>query len=264
MHLTRLVTTLAAAALPAAILLAHPAVAQDMRPPMPPADYRGVTDAEGRVYESAPMPDSRPEWRGEWRGEYQGNRGPGISPEYARARADWLAECRHRQGGDGSSRSGFRGGLIGGLLGGLLGHGIAGHEDKTIGTVAGAAVGAVAGAAIDKSEGQNRARDYCEQYLDRYTAAPQPGYGYAQGYQNYQGYGQGYGPVYGYAVPMMMVPAPGRGQPGPAQPCTERRIVTEEWVNVPVRQRIIPRRAPPRRVFHDKRVRLAPDKRIPM
>ncbi|MBU3079143.1 glycine zipper 2TM domain-containing protein [Sphingomonas quercus] len=47
------------------------------------------------------------------------------------------------------------GGLaIGGIAGGLLGNTVAGHGDKTLGTVLGAAGGALVGRAIDKSDGR--------------------------------------------------------------------------------------------------------------
>ncbi|HET8611777.1 MAG TPA: glycine zipper 2TM domain-containing protein [Sphingomonas sp.] len=44
--------------------------------------------------------------------------------------------------------------IIGGVAGGLLGNAIAGHGDKTLGTVLGAAGGALAGRAIDRSDGR--------------------------------------------------------------------------------------------------------------
>jgi hypothetical protein len=47
------------------------------------------------------------------------------------------------------------GGLaIGGIAGALAGRTIAGHGDKTLGTVLGAGAGALAGRAIDKSDGR--------------------------------------------------------------------------------------------------------------
>jgi len=64
----------------------------------------------------------------------------------------------------------------------------------------------------------------------------------------------GYGHM-GYAVPMIMVPV---WRP---KPCPEK--VVEEWIEEPVRVR---RRyiAPRRHVVPDKRVRIVPDKRLPM
>lgn len=49
------------------------------------------------------------------------------------------------------------GALIGGAIGGIVGNRVAGHGDRTVGTIAGAAVGAVAGVAIDKAEDAGRA-----------------------------------------------------------------------------------------------------------
>lgn len=177
--------------------------------------------------------DTRPDWR-EGR---QGWTAPAMDP---RARENWLADCRHRI----SSRdNGIGGAVIGGLVGGLAGNRLAGAGNRTVGTVAGAAIGAVAGAAIDKAEDRGPARDDCEAFLDDY---------YARG-----GYGYGYGQP-GYAVPMVMVPVMlvPRGQPE----CKE----TVEYVyeNVPARRTIrrAPRRAP--RHVPDKRIRIAPDKRV--
>ena len=135
--------------------------------------------------------------------------------------------------------------MIGGVVGGVAGNVIAGHGDKVLGTVAGAAVGALAGRAIDKAEDAHRLHDRCEAMLDNYV----PGAA---------GYPAAYG--YGYGVPVMLVPVTMMGGAAPAArgPCKET-VVTEEIVTeVPRRSRLIPRRAVP-----DKRVRLVPDKRIP-
>lgn len=249
MRLAHLALTLAASA-----ALVSPALAQDI----PGA----VTDAEGRVFGALPsmpqasMPqaamrgvDTRPVWKDgrpaaapapyDPRGSYGAN--------YARQRDQWLVECRRRMGDNGVG-----GAVIGGVIGGIAGNRIAGRHDRTVGTIAGAVVGAVAGAAIDKAEDRSRARDYCESYLDSYTPQ-QSGYGYGQ-------QGHGYAPTYGYAtmmVPVMMVPVQ---QHHAARPCTET-IVTEEWVTVRERRH---RHIAPRRVIRDKRVRMTPDKRLPM
>ena len=87
---------------------------------------------------------------------------------------------------------------------------------------------------LDRSHG----RDACEAYLDNYHAR------YASG-------DHGYG--YGYAQPMIMVPVMVPSQ----EPCVE--TVTTEYVDRPAR-RIIRRPAP----RSDKRIRVAPDKRIPL
>jgi hypothetical protein len=182
---------------------------------------------------SMPHPGSHPDMRPEWRGHdgYQDQRGA------------WLTECRRR-----FSRhdSGVGGAIIGGVAGGVLGNVIAGHGNRTVGTIVGAGVGAVAGAVIDRAEDRGREnRDYCESYLDYYSHA-----------------GQGYG-GYGHqmmATPMMMVPVmvvQGQGQ----RECTET-VTTTEWVTVRrPHHRYVP---PPRRVVPDKRVRVAPTKRVPM
>jgi uncharacterized protein YcfJ len=190
------------------------------------------------------VPDSRPDWKGPM---------PPYAPQgYApqayvppvvdpRAREDWLRECRRRT----SSRDdGVGGALIGGAIGGLAGNRIAGHGHRTVGTVAGAAVGAVAGAAIDRAEDRGRERDWCETYLDDYYARySQPA---AYGYPGAAG--QGY--VQGYAVPMMMVPV----QRTRACRCEEEVVEDRPAPH----RRHIPRRAP------DKRIRVIPDKRVPI
>lgn len=184
--------------------------------------------------EAAPLPA--------WKADRALPQQPGYALD-ARAREDWLAECRRRV----SARdSGVGGAVIGGLFGGIAGNRIAGRGHRTVGTVTGAAVGAVAGMAIDKAEDRARVRDECETYLDQYYAAyAQPGY--AQGY-----YPAAYAQGCACARPAAMVPA--RREPA----CTE--TVEYEYVDVPARpaRRYIPRRATP-----DKRIRIAPDKRVP-
>lgn len=131
--------------------------------------------------------------------------------------------------------NGVGGALIGGLVGGVVGNRIA-DGDRALGTIAGAAVGAVAGAAIDKAEdkGAERAlREECDAWFAQY--GPPAGYG------GYPGAGYGYP---GYIMVPVMLPAQ-------QKPCVETTTVTEEWVDVPVRQRSAPRRA----VHRDKRVK---------
>lgn len=139
-------------------------------------------------------------------------------------RADWLEECRYnnRQ----PRHRGLLGAIFGGVAGGFVGREIAGRDDRALGTVAGAAVGALAGSAIERSGDRRRPADWCEAYLDRY-AAPQ--------------------------TRMMMVPVPA---PQPER-CVE--TTTVEYIDGP-RQRMIPPRA--RRVIHDKRILITPDKRV--
>lgn len=176
---------------------------------------------------------------------------PGYDPvAWDRAKGDWLTECRRRMGG---SKSKTAGAVIGGLFGGLIGNRVAGRGDRTVGTIAGAAVGAVAGGAIGASADRNRARDYCEAYLEDslagYYGQGQAGYGY--GYQQ-----PGYGPGYGYAMQpvMMMVPVMHHAAPAKARECVETTVI-EEWVPVKsAKRRIAPR--------PDKRVKIVPDKRV--
>ncbi len=96
----------------------------------------------------------------------------------AQEREDWLHECRKRYA---ASDNGVGGALIGGVLGGVAGNVIAGKGNRTLGTVIGAATGAIAGAAIDKSEDNEKARDFCEDYLVRYESGAQGSYPYANG-----------------------------------------------------------------------------------
>lgn len=190
----------------------------------------------------------------------------------ADAREAWLADCRQRLA---ARDRGVGGALIGGAAGGLPGNRIAGRGNRTVGTIAGAAVGAAAGAVIDKAEDSGRDRDECEAYLDDYYARAAGGYYPGQGYPQ-QGYysvptgGAGYAPYaggyapygYGYgapgccmAQPMMMVPVR-RAEPE----CTE----TIEYVYEDVPVRPARRAAPRRKAAVDKRVRIAPGKRVPV
>lgn len=232
-------TAVSAAALAATLAFTAPALAHDGHPAPPP----GVADADGRVYDGS-MPDmappgAHPDMRPEWRGHGDQARG-----DWDARRGEWLDQCRRRYR---TSDNGLGGALIGGAVGGLLGNRIGGRGNRTAGTIIGAGVGAVTGAVIDRAEDRGRERDYCESYLDQYMASYQHG-------------GYGHQMAYGYAVPIMMVPVmmvQGQAQ----QPCTETvtTTTTYEWVTVPGR-RYIPRRP----VIHDKRVRVAPDKRLRM
>ena len=213
-------------------------------------------DAPHHPHPSAPEPGVAPpgpDMRPEWQGAARPAPGYGVDP---RARDEWLGECRRRAA---RRDDGLGGAVIGGLAGGFAGNRIAGRGNRTVGTVAGAAVGAVAGAAIDRAEDRGRARDECETYLDDYYARYSqpvshgyPGYGYGYGYVQ-----QAYAPAggcCGAGVPMMMVPV--MMVPRPAPECTE--TVETVYENVPARRRIY--RAP--RPVPDKRIRVAPDKRI--
>lgn len=137
--------------------------------------------------------------------------------------AEMEARCRKVYGD-----KGIGGALLGGLVGGVLGNRIV-DGNRTAGTVAGAAVGAIAGTVIDKAEDRDLRRE-CDDY--------------ARSVQAQGGYGQlGYAP-YGYVmVPVTLAPQ---------QPCVETTVVTERWVDEPVRRRSIPRRAP---AVKDKRTK---------
>jgi hypothetical protein len=209
-------------------------MAHDHGAPPPEA----VEDAEGRSFGQA-MPPQPAEAQERWEAD----------------RAAWLDECRARMDerddwSDGYRRkrsSGLAGAAIGGVAGGLIGRGIAGSGDKALGTVAGAVAGAAAGAVIeraassghDRHERRSYSGDYCEQYFNYYTQ---------------QGWGQ-HG--YGYAAPMMMVPVMLMQGHGRGKDCKET-VVTEEWVTVRQPPRVRTIRVP------DKRVRIVPDKRLPM
>lgn len=239
--------------------LAAPALAHAAPPPPPPG---AVVDAEGRVFGNAGY-DPRPEWKGPQPAQPQlpaqpaGYEQPAAQrpghdeAAWLRAREDWLAECRRNHKG---SKSTVTGAVVGGVVGGVIGNRVAGESDRTVGTIAGAAVGAVAGGAIGNQADSNRARDYCETYLDRYTAQ-------ASGY-GAQGYGaQGYAPAgyaYAYQPVMVMMPVMVAAAPAQRRECVETTVI-EEWVEV------APHKRPKRRVSRpvpDKRVKLVPDKRV--
>lgn len=93
----------------------------------------------------------------------------------------------------------------------------------------------------DDARREDRGPSYCEAYFEDY-------------YRNYRGYAQGYAYAVPVAPPMMMHTQ--MAQPR-APECREIETVTYE----PIRTRVIPRRAAPRRVVPDKRIRIAPDKR---
>ncbi len=174
------------------------------------------------------------------------------NPAWQSARADWLDECRRRY--PAGKKGTTLGAVLGGVVGGVVGNRVAGRGNRTLGTVAGAVVGGVAGGAIGNSADRSRSRDYCESYLEDYLARQQQPYGHGA-----YGYAQP-GMTYGYAMQpvMMMVPVMMMQQPVAARPQRECKetIVTEEWVPVKAKRRVIYRPVP------DKRVRIVPDKRV--
>ena len=215
-----------------------------------------VLAAPAAAHDVMPMPgvapetvDTRPAWKPEAVPHqmphhgmaHHGGHGGGMQAIDPQAREDWLAECRRRVA---RRDSGLGGAAVGGLLGGLLGNRVAGRHHRTTGTVVGAVAGAAAGMAIDKAEDRGRDRDYCEAYLDDYYAR------YSQ--PAYAGHGQTY--TWGYAVPMMMVPVA-----RPQRPVCKETVITEE-IEEPVARRHVHR--PRRHIVRDKRVRIAPDKRL--
>lgn len=135
---------------------------------------------------------------------------------------------------------GVGGTLLGGVVGGVVGNRVAGKGDRVLGTVAGAAVGAIAGNMIDKGEDKGLRRE-CDDY---FASAQQGGYG-QPGY-GYPGYGPGGYAPYGYVMVPVMIPS--------QKPCVETTVVTEKWVDEPVRRRVAPapRRAP---AVKEKRVK---------
>jgi len=176
-------------------------------------------------------------------------------------RESWLDQCNDRiRGVKRKDRAGVIGGLLGAVAGGVIGNRAWGSE-RLAGTLLGGGVGALAGLAIGSAvgaAGERRREDDCAWHLDRYMAdygGPgygqqgygQPGYSYGYpGYgQGHSGYGYGYG---GYMMVPVLVAVPQRQ--------VVRETVTEEWVDVPVRERTVART----RTIH--RPAPAPDKRI--
>lgn len=235
----------------ALIAFAAPALAQPA-PALPSPPPGAVVDAEGRVFGNTSN-DPRPEWKAPQPAPalpvrplgYEQPAAPRAAYDDAawqRAREDWLAECRRNHKG---SKGKVTGAIVGGLVGGVIGNQVAGEGDRTLGTVAGAAVGAVTGSAIGNQADSNRARDFCEAYLDRYTAQA-PAYaptGYAPA-----GYAYAYQPV------MVMMPVMVAAAPAPRRECVETTVI-EEWVEVAPGK-------PRKRHVADKRVKLVPDKRL--
>ncbi|TCJ41083.1 hypothetical protein [Parafrankia sp. BMG5.11] len=175
-------------------------------------------------------------------------------PGYAHAapvgfdRDRWLDDCRDRiRGVSRQERGGVIGGLLGAITGGVIGNRAWGAE-RLAGTLLGGGVGALAGLAVGSAigaAGDRRADDECAWYLDRHMSQAYPG-----GYPGYAGYahpGYGYGPA-GYALVPVLVAVPQRR--------VVREIVTEEWIDEPVRTRSIPPRRHHAAPAGDKRVKL--------
>ena len=143
------------------------------------------------------------------------------------------------------------GGVIGGVVGGVVGNRLA-DGNRVLGTVAGAGVGALGGAAVGAAIDRGHDRE-CEDFF-REAGPGEPGY--AGGWSPQPG-SPGWAAPAGYMwVPIMVQGgSSGRGY-------TEIVTTTEELVGGDDERRTIHRvahrrtirRAPPRRVVHDKRV----------
>ncbi len=239
------VSMLTSAALLAAALAAAPALAKDRHPPMH-VSWHGQGQVYGQTYGpgygqgygpgpvyyppmvGAPWPttvmvqpvDGAPDYPG-YPQDYRGY--PQPDPRWS----EMDERCRKVYGD-----KGLGGALLGGVIGGVVGNRVA-SGNRTLGAVAGAAVGAIAGTVIDKAEDRDLRRE-CDDYAR--SVQQQPTYGYP-------GYGGGYAP-YGYMMVPVMVPN--------QQPCVETTVVTERWVDEPVRRRSIPHRKEKR--IKEKRV----------
>lgn len=186
-------------------------------PPMIGAPYPTVVMTQP-VVEAAPPPPPPPP---------QGYYPDGYYPEPDPRWAEMNERCAKVYGD-----RGVGGTVLGGVIGGVAGNRIAGRGNRVLGTVAGAAVGAVAGNVIDKAEDKGLRRE-CDDYFASLPPQGNAAYGYP-----------GYPPApYGY----MWVPVVS----GPQKPCVETTVVTEKWVDVPVRRRTI-----------HQRTRIVPDKRV--
>lgn len=160
-------------------------------------------------------------------------------------RETWLEECRARTRDidDDDKKGGIIGGLLGAIGGGIIGN-RAWDSERLAGTVIGAGVGGLAGAVIGSAldgDDDYRMRYDCEAALDRYMSGgsyyphrmasrsiPAYGYGYAPMVM-------AYAPAYGYQQTMAMI----ESREEIPQQVIVREYVTEEWVDVPTRERIV-------------------------
>jgi Ni/Co efflux regulator RcnB len=124
-----------------------------------------LTDRYGRVYDSR----SNIEWDrydSGYDASYDGYADAGYADGgYYDERQD------RRRGGSG----GLTGAAVGGVVGGLLGNRIAGHGNRTVGTIMGAGVGAIAGGAIGSAADKARSHRHDDRrYDDRAPAYAPP------------------------------------------------------------------------------------------
>jgi hypothetical protein len=178
--------------------------------------------------------------------------GQSYSPEYQRARVEWVEECSRRYLSDRrKGNGGILGGLLGAVVGGVAGNRIDNHGSRLAGTLIGAGAGGVVGAAVgsaidrgNRSKAEVEALDWCEDYLARNTA---PAYGTPYQYPPMAYQQAPYAMGYAYGPPVMMQPVM-----VPVQRCHEHVVV----------ERPVYRTVTVRRVVHDKRVRMQPAKTV--
>lgn len=170
-------------------------------------------------------------------------------------REQWLEECYRRTGGKNNREKGnIIGGLLGAIAGGVLGNRVWDSE-RLAGTLIGAGTGGLLGAVAGGLLGGGKRSSYdCEEVLDAHLSAyssgqiqaapvqyaPQPYYTASRAIPAQQ---VQYVPVQvqTYAQPVTMIET----QVAVPQRAVVREYVTEEWVEEPVRERVIEQ---PRRV----------------
>lgn len=172
-------------------------------------------------------------------------------------REQWLEECYRRTGGKSNREKGnIIGGLLGAVAGGVLGNRVWDSE-RLAGTLIGAGTGGLLGAVAGGLLGGKKRSGYdCQAVLDAHLSAYSSGQIQAAPVQYtasrvIPAQQVQYVPVQTYAQPVTMIET----QVAVPQRAVVREYVTEEWVDEPVRERVIEQ---PRRV---KRV---PIKRAPV
>jgi len=173
-------------------------------------------------------------------------------------REQWLEECYRRTGGKSNREKGnIIGGLLGAIAGGVLGNRVWDSE-RLAGTLIGAGTGGLLGAVAGGLLGGRKKSDYdCQEVLDAHMEAyssgqfqttpvqyaPQPYYTAARTIpaQPVQYVAV---PVQTYAQPVTMIET----QVAVPQRAVVREYVTEEWVEEPVRERVIEEPRPVKRV----------------